>query len=134
MNVSVGSWNARALTDNMGSEARNFWKDSCLPSSSEGGYLDIYQVHSYAYMGIYDSYSPFRHQYSDYGLDKPLIVGEFSQISGAGLTSAQQYTYLFCNHYAGAWGWQANGSGEGSDTFDVLKSGMASLRQISRCP
>ncbi len=69
---------------------------------------------------------------SFYGLPRPLVVGEFSQIAGAGMTSAQQYLYAYKHGYAGAWGWQANGSGEGSDSFATLESGMRAVPRARR--
>lgn len=127
---TVGSWNARALTNAMPGAA-NFWQDSCLLPF--GSPLSIYQVHSYADSnGVFDQYSPFLHQYQDYQLDKPLIVGEFSAVSTLGKwTPPQMYKYLACNGYTGGWGWQENGSGFDSDSPSELYSGMASLRDLS---
>ena len=48
------------------------------------------------------------------------------------MTSAQQYLYAYKHGYAGAWGWQANGSGEGSDSFATLESGMRAVPRARR--
>lgn len=77
--------------------------------------------------GQYGPCAPFHANATWYGLPRPLVVGEFSSVSSGGMSSPEQYTYAYNNGYAGAWGWQANGSGEGSDTFASLKTGMAAV-------
>lgn len=124
LEVTVGSWNARVLTDAMPG-ARGLWKDACL--SPYGGALTIYHVHTYDWEGSYDAFSPFLHNCSDYQLSKQLLVAEYSQAGGAGMTSQQQYSYLFCRGYAGGFGWQAIGTGDDADTLATLTTGMDSL-------
>ena len=45
--------------------------------------------------------------YTDYGLDKPLVIGEFRESEAAGLKITDLYNYAYYYGYSGAWGWHA---------------------------
>ena len=68
--------------------------------------LDVYQTHYYPSPDD-DRYNPFQRPYADvaadFGLDRPLIVGEFT------LTETQQLDALLQNGYAGGWPWSYRG-------------------------
>eukprot|EP01095_Lingulamoeba_sp_RSL-Kostka_P008491 TRINITY_DN2862_c2_g1_i1.p2 TRINITY_DN2862_c2_g1~~TRINITY_DN2862_c2_g1_i1.p2 ORF type:complete len:355 (+),score=104.36 TRINITY_DN2862_c2_g1_i1:79-1065(+) len=130
--VTLGSWNAKACNDAL-PNSFNYYTDECLitAGNQSNGYLDVYEVHSYSYNGKYDNESPFLNTYSDYDLDKPLIVGEFSQDEGAGRSIEELYQYVYCNGYSGSWAWQLNSSGEGSDFIITILSGMRSFNTTS---
>ena len=109
--VTVGSWNAKADTDVDG--FRNYWSDQCLakaaalpskglslangPRGMQGTGLDFYQIHTYPSNGGFDPESPYVGlQKSHYGLDKPLVIGEFPALpSNGGLTDTQLYDYAY---------------------------------------
>jgi len=105
--VTVGSWSEKAQTDQFG--YRNYYKDECLVAAGgrAKGTLDFYQVHSYGFNGQFNTNAPFKKSYSDYNLDKPLVVGEFDAESSGGWTAAQLYEYVYDHGYHGAWGWTA---------------------------
>jgi hypothetical protein len=121
--VTLGSWSMRALTDAFG--ATNYWSDACLAPFDANGTLSVFTAHTYAHDFEFDALSPFRHVAADYELGKPLIVGEFSAFQTK-MTSAQQYAYLAdaANGYDGALAWQVAG-GHASDSLDELRQGIA---------
>ncbi|XP_064600905.1 mannan endo-1,4-beta-mannosidase-like [Liolophura sinensis] len=101
--VSVGSWNVQSNTDAMGKV--DFYKDSCLLKAGgrAKGTMDFVQTHSYAWQGSYDSYSPFKHVASDYHQTKPIVIGEFNQVSGGGMDIVDQFAWAYNKGYSGAW-------------------------------
>ncbi|KAH3776471.1 hypothetical protein DPMN_177896 [Dreissena polymorpha] len=105
--VTVGTWNPKPNTDRFG--FKNLYKDSCLIDAGgrSQGTLTFYQVHTYSYQGHWDGYSPFQKHYTDYGLDKPLVIGEFRESEAAGLKITDLYNYAYYYGYSGAWGWHA---------------------------
>jgi hypothetical protein len=68
--------------------------------------LDYYQAHWYDYMsgGTYcmrcNNYAFYQ---AKFGLDQPLVVGEF--YAGSNVDSYQRYQDFYNKGYAGAWGW-----------------------------
>ena len=54
----------------------------------------------------------FKVNASIYKLDKPVIIGEFSQKRGGTMTSSELFTWAYYRGYSGAWSWSALGSGE----------------------
>lgn len=105
--VTVGSWTEKAQTNSFG--FRNYYEAQCLikAGGQSLGVLDLNQMHTYG-TPAYDSTAPFvdNHTAASYNCSLPLIIGEFSQVSGNGMSSAQQYQYTFSHGYSGAWGWQ----------------------------
>lgn len=105
--VTAGSWSERSQTDQLGQ--KNLYSDDCLSAAGGKtmGNLTFYSTHSYAWHGQFNSASVFKHRYADYGLDRPLVVAEFmtKDNSGAGMTSAQMFTYVYSHGYHGAWIW-----------------------------
>ncbi|XP_035824881.1 mannan endo-1,4-beta-mannosidase [Aplysia californica] len=69
------------------------------------GTLDFYQFHSYAFQGHFDEVAPFKHRASQYGLHKPIVVGEFWEKDGGGMNINQLFDYVYNHGYAGAWSW-----------------------------
>jgi hypothetical protein len=112
--VTNGSWNIQVCTDKNG--LMNYYRDDRLVKAGGDplGTLDFYEVHYYPEY-FDESLSPFHHPASYWGLDKPILVGEFPAKGivpmGKGfapqikLTSAEAYSYLFMNGYAGALSW-----------------------------
>ncbi|KAH3776390.1 mannan endo-1,4-beta-mannosidase-like [Dreissena polymorpha] len=121
--VTLGSWNSKANTDRFG--FHNLYKDSCLVGSGgrAHGTLTFYQVHTYSSGGHWDGFSPFQKHYSEFGLDKPLVIGEFRESDAAGSKITDLYNFAYYYGYAGAWGWTASDNNWGN-----IKTGMAWLR------
>ena len=49
----------------------------------------------------------FQKQMSDFGLHKPIVIGEFRQDSGAGMTIQSMFDHAYYWGYTGAWSWSA---------------------------
>ena len=187
--TTVGSWNAKASSDEQG--FRNYWSDRCLalaagapPGCSDvppapGTYscaqqkswgkcdakanpwmagfccktcfgcaagcgragdggagrtaLDFAEIHSYSANGGWDSMSPFvGRNATQYGLDKPLVIGEFpADALNGGLTETQLYEFALLGGYAGAWGWALDGRGPGGtvgNSTRIIGDGIAGVR------
>ncbi len=96
---------------------RNYYRDDRLIDAGghEQGTLDFYSVHYYEWAGT--EQSPFHHDVSVWGVDKPVVVGEFflggSRDSGDGdpdstygVAWQELYPTLYERGYTGALGWQ----------------------------
>ncbi|KAH3776395.1 mannan endo-1,4-beta-mannosidase-like [Dreissena polymorpha] len=121
--VTVGTWNPKSNTDRFG--FKNMYKDACLIGAGgrQHGTLTFYQVHSYSWQGHWDGYSPFQKHYNDYGLDKPLVIGEFRESEAANTKITDLYNYAYYHGYSGAWGWQAIENNWGN-----IRTGITFLR------
>jgi hypothetical protein len=67
------------------------------------GTLDFYEVHYYTVNGTVNSC--FLHPASYWGMDKKLVMGEFSAAATDGVAQNDLYTYLYTNGYNGGWAW-----------------------------
>ena len=56
-------------------------------------------------------------------LDKPLVIAEFNQKHGGGMTIRQQYNWAYDHGYAGAWGWSYT-----EESWNTLAAGMNSIK------
>jgi Bacterial Ig domain/Carbohydrate binding module (family 35)/Secretion system C-terminal sorting domain len=83
----------------------NYYTDSRLIGSGgdPDGTLDFYTVHYYDWGGT--AISPFHHQKTFWGLDKPLVVGEFAIQNTFGIGKSALYDTLYHLGYAGALAW-----------------------------
>jgi len=126
--ITLGSWNERAQTDRFG--YRNYYTDKCLIDGGglPDGIIDFYQMHTYAWQGSYASTSPVLQANSAYGLDKPNLIGELSQVGGDGRDITTMFDWAYNQGYSGIWSWQANGGGDGSDNFATQARGLQSIR------
>ena len=112
--VTNGAWTFLANTDVDGH--KNYYSDSELKSigGKDKGTLDFYQVHYYDNWGTVggaNSVSPFVYPASHWGLDKPIMIGEFWDVDSPGpsnstIKGADLYTKLYDNGYQGGWAWQ----------------------------
>ena len=86
------------------------------------------EVHYYDNFVGSEIISPFLHPASYWGLDKPIVIGEFLAIDTNGISAADLYTTLFDNGYAGAWAWQyiSNG-GAGQIKWPAMQVPMQNL-------
>jgi len=98
----------RAQTD------KNYYTDDRLINAGgdPDGTLDYYNVHYYEWGGT--DISPFHHDKSQWGLNKPVVVGEFSMgldendddpDASYGVEYENFYTTLYDRGYAGGLGW-----------------------------
>ncbi|XP_046582032.1 mannan endo-1,4-beta-mannosidase-like isoform X1 [Haliotis rubra] len=124
--VTVGS--GSDMSNKLGSQ--NYYSDTCLIKSGgqRMGTLSFYSVHSYDWQGKFPSDSPFLHSASEYGADRPIIIGEFSQVKGAGMKIEDMFQWAYDKGYAGAWSWQALATGGGSDTIDTQTKALLYMR------
>ncbi|CAN5156269.1 hypothetical protein BH23BAC3_BH23BAC3_04260 [soil metagenome] len=106
--VSNGAWSFHALAETSNSTSKNYYSDEELISAGKDslGTLDFYMVHYYEWGGT--ALSPFHNHADSWGLDKPIVVGEFGIPSGDlfGIPGAELYESLYENGYAGALVWQ----------------------------
>ncbi len=127
--VSTGSWSAEASTDV--EDYFDYYRDDRLIAAGgdPDGTLDFYQIHYYAtFYG--NAYSPFHRPASHWGIDKPIVIGEFSVngIEGQAdpyLTITECYQIAMEYGYAGLMAWDYTGY-EGGD-IETAKPGMEYL-------
>ncbi len=131
--VSNGCWAFIAGSNTVPGD-HNYYSDSALTAvgGDPDGTLDFYMVHYYEWAGTIRS--PFQHPASYWGLDKPLVIGEFpakglSDAVGA-MTPSQCYKYLFDNGYAGAMGWTYTAH-DGFGGLPEAGQGMRTLKSSS---
>jgi hypothetical protein len=112
--VSNGSWSFRASTDIEGN--KNYYSDSALVAQGgdKDGTLDFYQVHYYSeHAG--NEFSPFHRPASHWGLNKPIVIGEFpadtlDRRADPDYSTSQAYQIAVNHGYAGvmSWAWTDN--------------------------
>lgn len=74
--------------------------------------LDFYQLHTYEWV---NEWWPYTTPASDYGLGKPLVMGEMPMTDGglgAGISHADVLASFWNTGYAGALGWMYNGASQ----------------------
>lgn len=104
------------------------------------GTLDFYQVHYYGWNGV--SNSPFRKGAAAWGVDKPIVVGEFASSSWGPSTPSSSTMQdaekvdtllenLFKNGYAGGlfWQYQRDGGDPWMLGFSTSAPSMAALKR-----
>jgi len=124
--VTVGSWNPRTCT-NKCSNCFNIYEDECMvrAGGKDNGKLDFYQMHTYECSAEF----PIKRTAEQYGLDKPLIIGEFSTKRSCVNDSAQAYKHYYNSGYSGCLSWQYNDHSDNDrDSRDVINHGMESIR------
>ncbi|XP_012942702.1 mannan endo-1,4-beta-mannosidase isoform X2 [Aplysia californica] len=110
--VTVGVFKPNSCTDSFW--LVNHYSDTCLVAAGGRplGTLDFYEYHSYSWDGIFDGVAVFRHSAPDYKMNKPILVGEFWEKEGGGLTITEMFEYVYRGLYAGAWSWDLVKFGE----------------------
>lgn len=53
---------------------------------------------------------------------KPIVIGEFRESDGAGMTIEEMYDHAYNNGYSGAWAWSVT-----DGPWDNIKEGVASI-------
>jgi hypothetical protein len=126
--VSNGSWNIMVMSD-VGSFTNDYTDEKLIAAGGDtDGTLDFYMVHYYPeHFGT--DMSPFHNPASHWGLDKPIVIGEFSAKgittpSGGGstLTPEEAYAYAIENGYAGALSWTMSGHDGHGDISDARQA------------
>jgi len=127
--VTLGSWSEHAQSD-VFSDTVNYYKDSCLIGAGgrPTGTIDFYQMHTYSWEGNWNTNSPFKRRAEEFGLDKPLIIGEFSADCAMNEGIQYLFDYSYNNSYAGTMPWQYNEGGHCADTRAVQNRGMQQIR------
>lgn len=128
--VSTGVWSMKALTDKEGNT--NYYRDDRLIAAGgdQDGVLDFYQIHYYP-EHFDNAYSPFHRPASWWGLDKPIVIGEFPvrAIDGRAdphMSTTEAYQRAIRYGYAGAMPWSFTGH-DGGDFQDAI-AGMTIIR------
>jgi hypothetical protein len=107
----------------------NYYRDDRLIAAGgvQNGTLDFYQVHYYP-QHFNDDRNPFVHAASHWGLDKPIVIGEFPAGDWLGngyrstMTNLDAFKWAYEQGYAGAMSWDYNGF-----TDEVNESYMQNL-------
>ena len=101
--ISTGAWTVMTASDQAG--FFNYYRDDRLIAAGGDslGTLDLIQVHYYGNLGI--STSPFHYPASHWGLDKPIIIGEFPADGIEGYSIEECYEFAYRLGYAGALSW-----------------------------
>lgn len=106
--VSNGSWSFHALANTSNGNSKNYYSDEELIAAGKDslGTLDFYMVHYYEWGGT--ALSPFHNDKDSWGLNKPVVVGEFGIPADNlfGLPKDDMYEELYNRGYAGALVWQ----------------------------
>jgi len=129
--VTVGSWHERSQTDQFGYQ--DYYTDNCLVAAGgmSDGTMDLYQMHTWAWQGQYSASSPVNQANSAYRLNKPNVLGELSQSGGDGRDITVMFDWAYNQGYSGVWSWQANGGGEGADSFINQVRGLQHIRNYN---
>lgn len=132
--VTIGSWSERTQTNSFG--YYNYYSDSCLikAGGKTNGILDFYQMHTYSWQGVFSASSPMKNNINSFGLNKPLVVGEFNQENGGGMSIQTLYKYVYNQGYNGAWGWTAESQFNNFDGMVTLKGLNKTVLNIQTRP
>ena len=147
--VNVGAWSEWTIydidndvADDSSATPRDYYSDACLKKAGghELGTMDFVQVHSYAWEGKYSESSPFSIPKSDFGVTKPILIGEFASVDCAqgflggpeldDCSVQQHYEWALTSGYAGIWDWALIG-GESVDNATLCNTGMAAIADES---
>ncbi len=137
--VSNGSWNFKASTD-VGNFTDYYRDDRLIAAGGdEDGTLDFIMVHYYPEWEQNDT-SPFHNSASHWGIDKPIVIGEFpaNGITHERLapnndgpsperTIEESHQYAYQNGYAGVMSWSWSDTQFGG--FDAAKKGISFLSE-----
>ncbi|XP_045603001.1 mannan endo-1,4-beta-mannosidase [Procambarus clarkii] len=126
--ITIGSWSQFSENDVFPS-SHNHYTDECLNQAAggSGAEIDFYQMHSYDWQGAWTTGAPFTVAASDYNLDKPIVIGEFSSACAAGTSLPDLFEYAYTKGYSGAWTWHYAATGDCSDTRDTQLAGFGHL-------
>nr|AGS52743.1 hypothetical protein [uncultured bacterium contig00069] len=143
---AIHEYNSALLVSNgiHNTDAFQYWTDAALRSAGgkDNGVLDFYQIHFYPEHQT-SSQNPFDHPASHWGLDKPLVIGEFSAAGWnkeqfpaykvSTKTPQQLYLWAYEQGYAGALSWDYGGFNDNvagnavTHNYAAAKPGMEAL-------
>lgn len=94
----------------------NWYRDDRLIAAADGdplATLDFYEPHYYNNESCNGGWSPFHHNANHWGLDKPIVIGEFyvnefHELLNDPVAKGDLCLRLRNNGYAGGWSWQWN--------------------------
>ncbi|MDA0196775.1 MAG: PKD domain-containing protein [Bacteroidetes bacterium] len=123
--VSNGSWSFRAST-NVGSGNFDFYSDSQLIAAGgdPAGTLDFVQVHYYDHFSTDNS--PFHNPASHWGIDKPIVIGEFPADGVLEYSAEECFERAYQLGYAGAMSWSWSDMQFGG--FEATSSALTLLK------
>lgn len=132
--VTTGSKSVGKYSSDV-SGGTNLYRDDRLIAAAGGNphaTLDFYAPHYYNNEGCNGAWSPFHHPATHWGLDKPIVIGEFyanEALDVLGDKAAPEHLCLRLeeNGYAGAWSWQWNEYR--NDLMACAKSASAAKKQ-----
>ncbi|KAK4314915.1 hypothetical protein Pmani_013828 [Petrolisthes manimaculis] len=126
--ITLGSWGQFPQSDAF-SNTHNHYTDACLNQAAGGSnaHLDYYQMHTYDWGGTWSPNAPFTVDASDYGLNKPLVIGEYASVCAASSSLPNLYEYAYTRGYSGGWSWHYVATGECSDTREAQKQALGQL-------
>ncbi|XP_045603003.1 mannan endo-1,4-beta-mannosidase [Procambarus clarkii] len=104
----------------------NYYSDECLNQAAggSGAGIDFYQMHTYDWQGAWITGDPFTVLPSDYNLDKPILIGEFSSACSAGTPLEDLLDYAYTEGYTGTWTWHYAATGDCSETREHQLEGL----------
>ena len=111
----------------------NFWKDAAIQSAYNKplAHLDFYSPHYYDWMKtIYQNFSPYDHNTSFWGFDKPVLIEETPGVSSKYSPTAMLYN-AFTGNYAGAMFWSFNDGGSSNGNFDTVKTQLKTFHDAA---
>lgn len=126
--VTVGCAGQFPISDAF-SNTRNHYTDECLNGAAggPGAGLDFVQVHTYDWGTDWSPNAPFTVNAADYGLSKPIVIGEFASICPLNTSLPELHQRAFDTGYSGTWTWHWAATGVCSDTQDIQRQGLATL-------
>ena len=74
----------------------------CLTKAADGdngGIIDFYQMHTYCFDGAYSESAPMLHKNEAYDLDKPNVLGEYSEDGSCGWTIEDMQKWIYEGGY-----------------------------------
>jgi hypothetical protein len=94
----------------------NLYRDDRLIAAADGDELatfDFYEPHYYNNEGDNGRWSPFHHPAAHWGVDKPIVIGEFHSLKPLSFKGDSVPGVAMCQRlkdtgYAGGWPWQWN--------------------------
>lgn len=130
--ITLGSWGQFAQSDAF-SNTHNHYTDECLNKAAGGSnaHLDFFQIHAYDWGGSWSPNAPFTVDADAYGLGKPVVLGEYASVCGAGTSLPDLYSYAYEHGYSGGWSWHYVATGECSDTRQQQQEALKTLKDRS---
>lgn len=107
----------------------NWYRDDRMIEAADGdekATLDFYEPHYYNNEGREGAWSPFHHHANYWGVDKPIVIGEFHagtlDVMNDPVTAEEMCQRLVDNGYAGGWPWQYIDDAERPEILACLRN------------